>query len=322
MAELLAIEAGVAAIRARDPDALVIVNFGSPDDGSGPYEGGDLDAMIDYAASRGVADILEHDNYSRRRSGYAWLERFREAGLRYHLPYWRWIKSYRSGDESWQSESDMRWHALVGLVYGYTGHSWFLYQISAAHSLTGSLFQTTGDMSSARSERYAWAATLNAEMGNYGRVLTQLTSTDVRYQASVASSAPSRTRLWSAGAGGDAYLTDIGLSGGLLSTEASVGIFRDDAGDHYVMVQNPNHDGASFPLAGNRSIQVRLDFDFASAPASFDASQILRFDPGAGRAVGVPLTGDGGRRAHAQFDLAAGDVLFYKYATGRGFAGL
>ncbi|MBW2523756.1 MAG: hypothetical protein JRI23_06255 [Deltaproteobacteria bacterium] len=45
----------------------------------------------------------------------------------YDKAQWRYLKSY-SGPTNiqWPTENDMRWDAMVGLVHGYTGHTWFL----------------------------------------------------------------------------------------------------------------------------------------------------------------------------------------------------
>jgi len=75
MADLLAIEEGVRAVRERDPNALVIVNFGVADDGAGPGGGGMLDAMLQYTVENDLADVISHDNYSPGRSGHEGLAR-------------------------------------------------------------------------------------------------------------------------------------------------------------------------------------------------------------------------------------------------------
>jgi len=65
-----------------------------------------------------------------------------------------------------------------------------------------------------------------------------------------------------------------------------------------------------------------LEFDFASAPAGLDMSRVRELDGRTGLSVDRALDGAGDSRASLEFDLAAGDIFFYKYATGRAFVGL
>ena len=83
------------------------------------------------------------------------------------MPYWRYIKSYISGDDDpLQSRSDMRWAAFSGLVYGYTGHTWFVYKVPDAENseVPSTLFSLAGGWNAQPTERFAWAAEINREL--------------------------------------------------------------------------------------------------------------------------------------------------------------
>lgn len=112
MEELMEIEQGMNAVRAVDPNALLIVNFS--------WWAEELDEMMEYYGESMDGDVVSYDLYSLRQSTYKRLEYFRAVGLRYGLPYWRYIFSYQDvGADQWPSRTDLRWDAFLGLVYGY-----------------------------------------------------------------------------------------------------------------------------------------------------------------------------------------------------------
>lgn len=320
MADLLAIEEGVREIRAMDPDALIILNFGSVDDGGDPGGGGLIDAMLRYTVDHGLADIISHDSYTMRRGQYRWLEHLRTISQAHDLPYWRYLMSYIEPGRDRATESDMRWHAQVGLVYGYTGHSWFLYQISSAHgTLQTTLFERTGDFASPRTRDFAWAAQLNHELANISPILTQLRSTDVRYVASelfgVEVGRPDGTRDFTPGAGGDRYLVGVDADGASLGQHALVGFFEDDWGERYLMVQNPNHSNGTRPTDSTSDATITLTFDFSAAPAGMNRARLERFDPTTGAISDVELS-----EADLALRIPAGEIVFLKYKTGAPWA--
>lgn len=313
MDALVQIGQGIAAARAVDPEALLFANFSvAPDD---------LAAMLEYYGTSTSGDIISYDRYARSNSTYNSLEQFRAAGLRFGLPYWAYLRSYRGPGSTDSSPSDMRWDVYRHATYGFTGYSWFVYQMASTNDpyIEGvSLFATMGDFAAARTAAFTVAASLNTELAILGRTLTQLTSTDVRYLAASALSQPPGTRDWAAGAGDDPYLTAVAPRGSL--TEALIGFFVDDCGDHYVMVQNPNHTGGSFPVDSASAITVDLAFEFATAPADVarDQLQVLNVTTGAIDATPLVVTGTSATLA---LTLAAGDARLFKYKTARPFVG-
>ncbi len=68
---------------------------------------------------------------------------------------------------------------------------------------------------------------------------------------------------WAPSAGGDPYLGAVTPNGAV--AEVMLGFFVGDCGDQYVMVQNPNHSGGSFPVDNDDQLTVEIGFDFAAA---------------------------------------------------------
>ncbi len=315
MEQLKTIEGGIQAIRAKDPDALIIVNF------SDTVES--IDEMIAYYGGQMDGDVISYDRYTLGYSAFESLAYFRNAGLSWNKPYWRYLDAYsKAGNNEFPSASDMRWDAFVGLLFGYTGHTWFLYQIPGAEDVVSALYQSHGDLSVAKTPLWDEAAQINVEMANLGRAITRLTSTDVRYIPGQILHSPQGIATWTPGAGGDEYITKIeALGGGLPSIhDLAAGFFRDDAGEIYVMVQNQQHAGADWPINNTDEVTARVHFDFSGAPGELDKTHVLSLDRRTGQVVGLALVSDGGDKASLDVRLAAGDPVLFKYADGFPFA--
>jgi hypothetical protein len=157
----------------------------------------------------------------------------------------------------------------------------------------------------------------------YLRVTTRLWSTDVRYRALLPVLQPPGTRPWERGAGGDPYLADLEPAGDPASEgmEILAGFFRDDAGEHYVMLQNVRHWGGGPPNDSDEPGTVRVALDFSAAPPGLDRSRILVFDPRTRQAHQVLVERRGASGGIVRFPLEAGDVVLFKYATGTPFIG-
>ncbi|MDX1746523.1 MAG: hypothetical protein R3324_11350, partial [Halobacteriales archaeon] len=307
-AEFEEMSAGVAAVRAHDPGALIFLNMS--------YLADELDRMMSEQCHDPDFDVISHDMYSIRQGVYEWLEYFRSWGLQCDKPYWRYVVSYHDLGEAGPGETDIRWHALVGLVYGYTGYSWFLYQADTAHGMGSSFFQTPGAVDSAPTSMFAVGAEVNSLLRNYGRIVTRLTSTDVRYISELGGPAqPDGTRGWEPGAGEDPFIVDIAASGTLFQ-EVLVGFFRDNYGERYVMLQNPNHEGGSFPVSTDDPATFTVTFDFGTAPSQLDPDRVEHFVGETGAIEDVALTPGAGGLTALEVTLAAGDVHLFKYATG------
>ena len=319
MTDVHAIEQGVAAVRAADPDALIIVNFGNPEEGT------DLFDLLDYSAGTVGIDVMSYDWYGYDYgTTYERLAIHRQVALDYGIPYWRYLNSYQDlGASDWPEESDMRWNVMSGVVYGYTGHTWFVYQAAAPpHQVVSALFDAPGTWATAETQRYAIASQLNEELRVLGEVLPWLTSTDVRYTPGVSWYAPSGTSPWTPGAGGDPYLASVEPVGTLPweVQDLLIGFFVDDDGSHYVALQNPTHDSADWPLTSSDSCDFELRFNFNQAPPSVDTSRLLVLDHHLD-IVRDELLMPSGVEQVVTVNIDAGDLLFFKYADGGGFVG-
>ncbi len=311
--DMYALEEGFEAIRAHDPEALLILNFSFSVD--------NIEEILDYYVDQMDGDIVSYDLYSRSSGVYRILGMFREAALRGKMPYWRYMNSYLAADlEQRHHESDQRWDAFSGLVYGYTGHSWFIYQITSNHDLYPILFETGDAFDATKTSAWALHAQINQEMANLGRAITVLTSTEIRYVPTLSWFPPEGTVIWEPGAGGDPYITALEPAPDQLALEILVGFFRDDYGEFYTMVQNVRHEHGEFPINNDEEGSIRIVFDFSGAPAGLDRSAVLSLNKLTGQVEVVPMSQVQGDVATLDIVLAAGDPFLFKYITGQAFA--
>lgn len=306
---LAAIVDGAAAVKSADPDGLRIINLNDSDGAN---------ALRTEAVQQPDVDVLSYDHYTWGTGAHDGLASTRAAALAAGKPYWRYAKSfYYKSDSPEGTESDLRWDAFVGAVYGFTGLSWFVYSIDASNQDLAPLFYATGgDLAATKTSQWASAAALNAQLGYLGRTLALLQSTDVRYVAKYVN--VSGLDDWSGGAGGDPYLKTITLGG---SADALVGTFRDDCGETYVMIQNQAHGSADFPNKSTSAKTFMLAFDFAGATdPSLDRTALQSLDLATGDVVDIALTSTGATTASVELSLPAGGIMLFKYKTSRAFA--
>jgi hypothetical protein len=309
--DLYEMEAGLNAVRAVDPDALIYINF---------YMSDYLGDLLAYYIQNVDFDLIQYDRYARDKDAYEALEIFRDAGLESRRPYWRYLRAfvYEGGSEA-STPSDMRWDAMAGLVYGYTGHTWFIYQIDVNTEIDPVLFDAENDFNADPTELWHAAAQINVEIRHLGRAITQLTSTDVRYIPFNAFLQPPETENWSPGAGGDPYLTAVECTTHQW-LEILVGFFEDDYGEIYFMAQNVSHDGGAWPNNMTGTETIRLSFDFTSAPQSTNRTALQTLNKLNGQIESIPLTSHDGTTGYLDVTLEAGDAVLLKYDTGAPFA--
>jgi len=313
-AAVLPFREGVEAVRRADPNALVVMNFS--------VGVRDLGRILDYAGGTLGIDVFSFDRYNLGKRQYGSLELIRRYAQKYHRPYWRYLYGYRRHAEDRLSPSDLRWDAMSGLVYGFTGFTWFIYQTETM-GIAPAFFDEPG-YAGAKSPLWTAAAEVNRDLAAYLGVTTHLWSTDVRYRALLPLLQPEGTRPWRPGAGGDPYLSGLtpAAEPGSEGMEILAGFFRDDAGERYVMLQNTRHSRGSPPDDSDEEGIIQLRFDFRGAPPDVDPKRILIFDPKRRGSRALTLDPRGPRRGVAELKVAAGDVVFFKYATGRPFPGL
>ncbi len=310
-AQLQTMQSGGAAALLADPSGLTILNL-SPDGAKGP--------LATQGAAMPQFDVLSVDDYTYRRGAYQSLSGLRTAALANGKPYWRYLDGFRFTTQTDNStESDYRWDAYVGATWGYTGHTWFIYQIDPGNpDLVPSFFTTKGVYGSARTAQFQWAATLNQQLASLGRTLSLLRSTDVRYVASLVQ--PAGTTAFTRGAGGDPYLTRVAPPSGTFA-DVALGFFVDDCGEHYLMVQSQRHQDADFPNSSQASTTFKVELDFAGAiDSTLDRTAVMVLDPVTDVIAPRALTSTGASTATLDLVLPAGGGVLLKYKNGRPFA--
>jgi hypothetical protein len=325
--QILAIAEAVPRIRASDPDALIFTNFSY----WVPDIAGKLETYFDLVQP----DLISTSEFNYGPAHYTVLGTFRQIALDAGIPYWEYLNAYigqESGYERTHSVSDLRWQGFAGLAYGYTGHSWFIFQArDGAHRTAtdwgGSIaFESHGDFRAGRTTLFGDIAQLNREMANLGRAITQLTSTDVRFIPAdhPLSEQPLETEPWTPGAGGDPYIRNISAFPGQGPLEILTGFFVDDVGGHYAMIQNARHTHSTRP--GSPSLpnaedpgRIEIEFDFTDAPATIDRTRLLALDHRNGTVTAIPLETASSGRSRLDIVLPAGEPILFTYDDGSPF---
>jgi hypothetical protein len=314
---------GVQVVHDLDPDALLIMNW--------TYMAEDLlPSFWETAALDWDVDIFSYDAYSTSRNTYANYDKFSKACRQYDLPCWRYLDSYwePNGHENDLAFDDMRWDAMTGLVFGYVGHTWFIYQIGQAHGLHSALFDQVSTWDANPTEKFHWAAQVNRELFVLGETMGQLKSLDARLgyhwpsvpEWGIPLAWPESVEPWQEGAGGDPYLKELGCPESEGDMDIPIGFFEDGFGSRYVMVQNGRHHGGSWPVENSDPGFVRLVFDFSSAPTDFDRSMVRSLNSLTGQIEHLALTQLPDGRMELLHSLEPGQVLLFKYANGKPFA--
>lgn len=188
------------------------------------------------------------------------LEVVRKTGLKYGVPYWVFVQSYqRPGTRRLPSESDLRMQLFSSLAYGFTGISYFTYDVAFERGLV--------ELSGKPSPIYEPAAKANREVANLGRSLRFLISTGVGYVPgrhekdgrTADNPLPSGTTHWQEIKARPARIHDIRLMATGDGKDALVGLFRDDHGKQYFMVVNLWHGAGK--SASERPQTVSITFE-------------------------------------------------------------
>lgn len=302
---------GINQVRSADPNGLIIVNF---------KRSSFLTALLTrYGNLNG--DIISYSHYPRTMNAYRSLETVRKFGIQQSRPVWAYLKTYRDQvDQESISASDMRWNAFSGLLYGFKGFTWFVYNIEPNNSIDPALFNSEGSFNAARSSLWSVAAQINGQLRRLGRSMSLLYSSAVRFVPVFDYLQPPGTTKWYKGSGDDPYITDINQVKG--EFDVSVGFFKDADDEIYFMVQNVSHDhwlGDSPVNYGGRGT-VQIEFDFSGAPAGTAKDHLLTLNKDTGTVQQINLTSSNGTTGYINVTLGEGDVKLFKYATGRSFA--
>ncbi len=308
---------GISSVRAADPDGLIIVNFNTIPDQS------EVESYVNEFTSSLGGDVISCDIYARHDlwDEYPWIALFRRKGLESGKPYWAYLNAFSdSVDMEWWSESDMRFEAFLYLLHGYSGFTWFFYQVYDGSQVFPAFYSAANDFNAAKTSRWQVAAQINQELANLGRATTQLTSTDVRYITTtplVDLWLYSITTPWSQNAGGDPLVTAIEPGP---NANLAVGSFEDDFGEKYTMLLNLHHSGSDFYATSLVPVTTRISFDFSTISAAcMDKSKLLVLNQGTGQVDEVTLSNPGDH-PYLEVTLGPGEPFFFKYKTARPFA--
>lgn len=303
------IAGGINAVRSADPNGLIIVNFKSGDL---------LPGALDHYSKQMNGDIISYSHYSYRRSAYKWLETVRKYGRAYSKPYWCYLKAYIDpNDPDGKTASDMRWNAYSAALYGFTGFTWFVYQVNAGSEVESDLFTQPGDFGAGRTGLWGEAARINLGLKHLGRYISKLNSTAVRFIPAKSFLQPEGTTDWFEGSGDDPYITDIGPADPGDLMEISVGFFQNVDGKQFFMLQNVAHThwvSSDIIDLANRAT-IRVNFDFADAPDSTSRSRLLSLNKGNGQVAAMPLVALEGEQRYMDVTLNPGDVVLLWYDT-------
>lgn len=297
-------------VRAADPEALLVFNY--------TYIADEIDAFLRESCSNGNVDVFSYDRYTYSNAHYETIGLFRDAAIACGIPYWRYMGAIPTNRQL--SPSGMRWDAMLGIVYGYTGHTWFVYNISIwePENIPSIFFTTPDDWASPTTTWFDVAAQLNQELVVYGQAQRRLRSKTVSYFTPVPIPLvhpPEGISQWTSGTGQDPYLRAISPVSGAPVQDAALGHYEDPYGDTYVVIQNPNRVDGSFPNDSDATATFRLELDFGGAPPNVRSDRVIQLGAdGVLRALPV-------QNGSLNLTIEAGDVIFFKYDTGRPFAG-
>jgi hypothetical protein len=308
------IKNGINLVRQADPNGLIIVNF---------KRSGLLSTLLNNYCNSGLGDIIGYSHYPRSYSAYRYLEIVRRASVDYDMPVFAYLKAFRDQiDQESINGSDMRWNAFSALLYGFKGISWFVYSIKPNGEIDPALFTSEGSFSASPSGAWSAAASLNRQVRQLGRTMSQLYSTAVRFVPAFNYLQPGGTTRWYKGSGDDRYITKIESSDSGNPFDISVGYFKDNAGEIYFMIQNVSHSGwlGESPITYGGSGPVRVNFDFSQAPEGTSRNTILMLDKNSGQTRTISLSDANGQTASMVMNFNEGDAQLFKYNTGRGFA--
>jgi hypothetical protein len=313
--QLETLEKGIQTVRGADPAALVILPIHA--------DGDKLVTPLTPNAMSVNVDVIHSESSAFDDEAYALLAQVRTLGLWWKRPYWRSMPAHWDATESVKpTAADLRWNAYVGLLYGFTGHTWSTAQSDTDDGLTPLLFQNKGGLNQNKTSLWTEAASINIGLRNLGTAITQLTSTDVRWVSGTPGDVPDGIEPWAPNAGDDPYLVSVYAVNQATGdpTTVALGFFRDGTDEPYVMAQNQHHPSASAPMNNEDDITLQITFDFTAAPKSLNPAQLITLDHDTGHLAALSLTPQTGDLSALEITLPAGEPILFKYDTNKPFA--
>lgn len=218
----------VHALMREDPTRRALFNMLPPDAQRNPATPEVMDAAV-----RNGLPILSYDSYVIYADGhdntevhYRYLEQFRQASLRYSIPFWAFALSIRHFSYRRPSESDIRWNQYTNLAYGAKGLWYFTYW-GPTDWPNWDHVAIVDPSDGKPTELYPYVRAINRAVRDMGKTLLRLTSTGVFHTSPPPGQQPfSASRNW---------ITD------LRARDALVGFFRDPNGADYALLVNKQH---------------------------------------------------------------------------------
>ena len=185
------------------------------------------------AAIRNGMPLLSYDSYVINGDGtdnteahFRYLEQFRQASLKYQVPFWAFALSIQHGHYRRPSESDMRWMQFTNLAYGAKGLWYFTYWGPEKWEKWDEV-AIVDPRNGAKTELYEQVKIINHTVQAMGKTLLGLTNTGV-----VHTSPPP---------GQSAFVPGKEWISGLKARDALIGFFKDSKGKSYALLVNKQH---------------------------------------------------------------------------------
>lgn len=185
------------------------------------------------AAVRNGMPLISYDSYVINADGsdnveahFRYLEQFRQASLKYQVPFWAFALSIQHFGYRRPSESDVRWNQFTNLAYGAKGLWYFTYwgpkdwknwdRVAIVDPKDGS-----------KTALYEQVKSLNHAVSDMGQILMGLTSTEVAHTAPPP--------------GQHTFVPGARWISGIQAKDALIGFFKDGTGKQFALVVNKQH---------------------------------------------------------------------------------
>ena len=223
----------VNALMRADPTGRALFNLLPPDAQNQPLTGPVIDAAV-----RNGLGVLSYDSYVIHADGsdaadrhYRYLEQFRQASLRYGVPFWAFALTIRHFGYRRPSESDLRWMQYTNLAYGAKGLWYFTYwgPIDWPNWDTAAI---VNPKNGAKTDLYEHVKAVNQAVRAMGNTLLRLRSRGVVHTNPAQPNTPGQA----------VFVRDREWIAELTASDGLVGFFEDERDrTPYALVVNKRH---------------------------------------------------------------------------------
>lgn len=226
-----AVVASISAVNSlmrEDPTRWALFNMLPPHAQKDPYT-----EPIMEAAVRNGMPILSYDSYVIHADGtdnaeahYRYLDQFRQASLRYKVPFWAFALTIKHFGYRRPSESDLRWNQYTNLAYGAKGLWYFTYW-GPTDWPNWDNQAIINPRDGSKTQLYEHVRTLNQAVLQMGPTLLDLTSREVVHTTPTPGQRPFNH--------GKYWIADI------KAQNALIGFFTDRRGKEFALLVNKRH---------------------------------------------------------------------------------